>query len=675
MRRTAFALSLAICSLAAAQPALPRIHRGDLNADRSVDMSDLRLMLDWIASPPHDNAMLDRADLNSDGRVDEQDLTRLVQVLGTHPPCASPALCCTEIWPFGCCGAPSGECSSGGPGSGGGGPGGGGPGGIGADDPGDVPGPGDPPQNPCDYTLAVLDAEQHVVHLGEVVTGARVEALSGIAVHAFRDINALIPQHVTAVWTLFDADDPATPIHGPVAGGSYTVNVGPGIYYLRTECNINPPSNPRQITVAICAMQPKSVSFGGANHLIHPDNPADAEPFNQPYADYHWYGANADGAANNQTAINDPAAHHGFTKERRLPVAYTRNTPLTITRFEPHINTGEAITGGPNPGPTGFTYRAVHDRGGPDETVFTSADPSAPAVGDHPLPNHIDYNPIYTLEWEVSFDGQHLWFPIGTTTHEVYVTLDTPTGQRLESMYHIAVTSATGETTTQGALNATWAKFATRSVQNKRGDTLAYYRGAGCPTTTATTARRLLIDQDGQCGAWVQLFGNCARIHSPQAVRQIIVQPNPTQFNYECDAVLGANNAWHSSLSIMINNWISVHEPSSGCPTFPYRINSACLDWQEWSSADVDDAAGASAQDQPNPISIFSRHVLVKIGAHYYDPSYGTDYDSHLDWENNSVAGFAARINNNHHRRGAVPDNPQWPETFEAESDLSPEIE
>jgi hypothetical protein len=349
---------------------------------------------------------------------------------------------------------------------------------------------------------------------------------------------------------------------------------------------------------------------------------------------------------------------------------------MTIQSFLPWVDAGEAPTGGPNPGPLTLTYRAIHDRDGDNETIFIGQYPATPAVADRNLPNHIDYEPFYHLEWEVSFNYGDTWFPIGNTSNEVYVTLATPTGQRLESMYHIAITNSLNQTTAQGALSATWAKFATRSVQNKRGDTLGYYRGAGCPTPSATTARPLLINKNGECGAWVQLFGNCVRIHDSQPVFQTLVEPDPTQFNYQCDPVLALQNAWEPTLRMMINNWVAVNPPSSGCPTFPYRINSICQAWQSWTQIDVDDMAGLPGQDQAEPISIFGSHLLVRIGNLYYDPSYGSGpYPSVLDWENASVAGYAARIDNNHLRRGASLDEANWQQVTEMDEPIAVEAE
>src|SRR5690606_35501894 len=98
-------------------------------------------------------------------------------------------------------------------------------------------------------------------------------------------------------------------------------------------------------------------------------------------------------------------------------------------------------------------FRAVHDDH-PEPTTYEGAwgeTGTTPATGDHTLPDHIAFLSPYALRWEVSFNQGDTWFPIGQTSHEVYVTLTTPTGQRLESMYYIAVTSAAGETTPFGA--------------------------------------------------------------------------------------------------------------------------------------------------------------------------------------------------------------------------------
>jgi hypothetical protein len=332
-------------------------------------------------------------------------------------------------------------------------------------------------------------------------------------------------------------------------------------------------------------------------------------------------------------------------------VAYTRNTPMAIAEFEPFVDAGEAITGGPNPGPTAFMYRATHDRLGPNETVFKGVYPSiAPAVGSAALPNHIDCEPLYTLDWEVSFTGGVTWFPIGSTNHEVYVTLAAPTGQRLESMYHIAVLEAQGESDTAVARDAIWANFATRLVQRKDGGILGYYRSIACSTNLngSITASSLLTIDNGQCNAWVELFQGVLGVHGISSQR-VQVAPRFTSGGAFCTSRVDAG--------FLVKNYNYAAASTASCENYPYRFNYPCpnvtISGQQvpvthWPAPEATDAFGTPGQDEPDPASAFGRHYIVNVSeALWYDPSYGTGPWVHANiddaahaWETDSIAGF-----------------------------------
>ncbi len=406
-------------------------------------------------------------------------------------------------------------------------------------------------------------------------------------------------------------------------------------------------------------MKPKAVTFGGGNHIIYPDNPNDPAPYNEAYDSDQWYDHDGNGATNDN--IPNPGDHDGYTIDRRLPVAYTRNTPMAIAEFEPWVDAGEAITGGPKPGPAAFMYRATHHLGGADETVFEGDYPNAaPAVGSASLPDHIDYNPMYTLDWEVSFTGGVTWFPIGSTNHEVYVTLNDPLDPQQHSIYYMTCGAADGAIDELSMLYLAWKPFASRSVTTRRGAQLGYYRGGRCdfaldPAYTpggdipmaVVTAKRLLAITNGQCGAWADLFARVLRCQGLPA--QIVeIAPDPVSIPLPCGA----------SLQLLVNNY-SFSTPSSpaACPNFPHRLN-VCDDALDWPSTDCTLGSGVPGQDSPNPPSRFDVHYLVATTLiappHpsilvYFDPSYGTSgFATPLGWSAASLAGFAGfaqRIN------------------------------
>lgn len=45
-------------------------------------------------------------------------------------------------------------------------------------------------------------------------------------------------------------------------------------------------------------------------------------------------------------------------------------------------------------------------------------------------------------------------------------------------------------------------------------------------------------------------------------------------------------------------------------------------------------------QNNKNPLSMFSNHVVVQINGEYYDPSYGVVYKTLADMQTTAIAGF-----------------------------------
>jgi hypothetical protein len=51
--------------------------------------------------------------------------------------------------------------------------------------------------------------------------------------------------------------------------------------------------------------------------------------------------------------------------------------------------------------------------------------------------------------------------------------------------------------------------------------------------------------------------------------------------------------------------------------------------------------SGQGPQTAPPGLFEVGDHVIVKIGSRFYDPSYGTDFDSIVEWARGSLAGWA----------------------------------
>ncbi|NRA51501.1 MAG: hypothetical protein HRU12_20445 [Phaeodactylibacter sp.] len=54
----------------------------------------------------------------------------------------------------------------------------------------------------------------------------------------------------------------------------------------------------------------------------------------------------------------------------------------------------------------------------------------------------------------------------------------------------------------------------------------------------------------------------------------------------------------------------------------------------------TDDPSGIPGQGVDNPYSDFGKHLITLAGGKYFDPSYGTVFNSLKEWEDNSVDAF-----------------------------------
>lgn len=620
---------------------------GDLNADQQVDAADLGVMLRWIADPGQCTARQFRlADLDGSGELDERDLTALALRISTRTSlqdCVLVAPCCRFIWPHGCCSIATERCieiggQPGDPEQGGiddtGPPGGGGSGGGSDGGAATIGGPGPNPgggsgggnnNDPCAFMLAVAGADDELVELGRIVgAGGALRTIGSITLHAVdRD-----ERPVNVTWRIRGPSDEE--FSQSSSASTFAVGGPPGLYTVRVhkqDCGAH------DVQVHIYDFKVKSVTFGGGNHLIYPDNPSDPEPFNQPYTSHHWLDANGDGDTDDP--ITDPNPQN-YTVERRLPVAYTRNRPVTIESVEFHIDPGE----GHDP-PDAFAIHAIHEE---RDHIYLGLNDTA-LESSEPLPNQIDFIADYTIAWRISFDGQHVWRAVGQTSHDVYVTLNDPdpTTWMAESIIHIGCKSAIGAHTAFTAAMGIFSDFADNDVRTAKGTQLCYYRDGEHDNTTVIWPADLIRSPfNGQCLAWAGLLTNTLWLHGLNP-RIIEARADPTTLPPAC---VQDFPVW-----LLIKNYIFTGSGSSGCPGWWYRANIPAITNAAWSTTPECIAQpGLPGQGSPEPPSAFYRHFLVAIDVApaltlYFDPSYGHGpFAGKDDWQFSSVAGFAREI-------------------------------
>ena len=272
------------------------------------------------------------------------------------------------------------------------------------------------------------------------------------------------------------------------------------------------------------------------------------------------------------------------------------------------------------------------------QSSFTTFD----AVSDAPLPASQTkfFNPMI-INWRHSIDGGSSWRSDISSMAPVYVTLATPTLPIYHTTVHLAVHSD-GATTSQSALEKTWAQFGDgnnpNNVKDWSGENCLSYYPSGVPFQGCAlrSLDQLLATGAGRCGSFAILFQNVLAVNGI-ASTLIIAEP--------------VNSA--GELGMAIKEWGFYDSPRSfaGYP-YPYKFEST-----ETNSAgqivpngmvpylssygDISNLYGASGQNTSTPSEkIFPDHAIVYVGSTYYDPSYGLTYTDTFDFAAKAVAGY-----------------------------------
>lgn len=310
----------------------------------------------------------------------------------------------------------------------------------------------------------------------------------------------------------------------------------------------------------------------------------------------HWKDENDDGDA------ADPG-------DWRISAAYTRQGIVEVRRVYVDCGTKAppaAILLGVGPGWQMFQGGICQD---PDAAPAELAGCELRASLE--LPDKVKKYEPYVIGWFVSF-GDDYFVLAGTTDTWLYVTLNDPATSypKYESVYDISCKAAAGSSDAGAVGEAIRAKFASRELHRKARDgfnvedgrLLRYWAVPDPPAGLAGLLRD--PDGNGQCAGFAQLFKAC---HEVQGLSGGTVY----ELQYPPGAILGTE--------LLVKEWTVV----GGSPP-RFRIGT-----------EIVEAPGIPAQGNADPASRFIRHYIVRIGADYYDPSYGTgpfaDENAHED--------------------------------------------
>ena len=332
---------------------------------------------------------------------------------------------------------------------------------------------------------------------------------------------------------------------------------------------------------------------------------ADPPPTGNPtlYDTEHWLDDNLDG----------DTADAG---DRQWPVAYTRSTGTTNSFLklsaEIDLNTnwnGTAEIKADGPGSIDIPATTATVTNGTVTITNVSA--------SSPFPTTVKHYDNFDLDWQISFDGGSTWKDFGTSSNDLYLTLDDPDPNPLyETVVYTGSHYSDGKDNPNDVVSAIWTEFDSPTVRRVDGVQLKYWDGGAA---TATDTAGLLKDANGQCGSWSEFLIDTIAAQGITGAQKILVLNSDQQVGQPL------------TYGILVKNWqFNGAGSSPGTAPYVYVVGT-----------DAVDLMGAAGQGNANPPGRFYNHFIVKYNNQYYDPSYGNGpYASQAAWENASLDGF-----------------------------------
>lgn len=433
----------------------------------------------------------------------------------------------------------------------------------------------------------------------------------------------LNPQPGDTGFGYFLGDDSRTPFFIGVTPGPITVRVT--VYDLDGE------QASSQGQVVIHKPKIKRLSF---------DTPWDVakdvtgSPTEVPYKAPHWEDANDDGDA------ADP-------NERRFPVAFKAKDPLKLKKIEVTVPVrpmpGDELLG---------EIQGVIDVGFQGHTMAYNAAGTSGQWSTDKLKwfgenfKKCRYFDPFTINWKNGVLGNTAKIDVGSTDNKLYVTMAAPgtdPGSKNHTVFELACKSNDGQDGLDALRDNIWAQFVSgptsspgpvlRPTPNGFNlsvvqTPLVYWLN---PQAQLHEASELLEGGDGSCAAWTKLL---RAAFSLQGIPAQIVTVRPKPGHAEVD-----------NRRLYIKNW-TVTNPNQ----WTYYWNN----WYDGATAandnGVTETTGMRGQNNDDPRSVFSNHVILQSGGKIYDPSYGGTPipgwpdAAQIAWEDRSLFAFCRDI-------------------------------
>jgi len=366
-------------------------------------------------------------------------------------------------------------------------------------------------------------------------------------------------------------------------------------------------------TLHLCqwpALAVRSIAFSGG-HTINNDTSGSF--------DNHWQLARAVGDL-------DPA-----------PLCYSRNVAaslsVTLTVATPPTDPetvrvrGSATVNGVN-----ITWTSAPIVVNPGAAAVSFA---APVAGSAPLATAVAAltgGTALTIQWTMT-DPNGAWIAIGSTRHNVYVTLGNPVAGTpvYRTLLHHSCTGAAGATTDQQLVTGAFAQVATRALTRQRDNVpLTYWNPQAAAKPNGSTA--LMLGEPtgaGHCGAWAEFLVDTFRIHGVTTGHKVNVR-RTAQVAGRTGGIL-AMLPDATKRGFLVATWNFGAVPATSATELTHTMRGTCMP-----------GVHAPGQNNPTPPPAFYNHFVVHCttDGRIYDPSYGHHVGTPLAWEAASISGL-----------------------------------
>jgi hypothetical protein len=191
---------------------------------------------------------------------------------------------------------------------------------------------------------------------------------------------------------------------------------------------------------------------------------------------------------------------------------------------------------------------------------------------------------------------------------------------------NLGSSAAKGKKAASDITEAIWSKFVTLNLQRADdGEVLKYYWNYSSWSIAET--KELLEKGDGGCIAWSRLFADVLKaqgLFSTVSMRVLVPAPG-----------------WGHGF--LVKNWSFDVPDSSGnyllrhALAAPDDLRGGFMEAETGPGGEpmghkldpgsgVKDEEGIPGQGNPNPASVFGKHMVVQLGNEWFDPSYGKRY-------------------------------------------------